>query len=183
MAVHSETIRMMDGFTIYAYTLGNGSSLSYVADEARAYCEARSHRGFLREDPNRHPPERIAIYRVKLRPLPVEAILDILNERGSVVERFVAAMEPIGAVADVGGMSPFLKAISWHTQPPRIVTPSMYWDFPMGSFSPHHHFRGGYTLSSSCSSEAVWTRSAVERILLDVASIYVISRSPNAVYC
>ncbi|WEZ85395.1 hypothetical protein P6U16_25075 (plasmid) [Rhizobium sp. 32-5/1] len=97
---------MMDGFTIYAYTLGNGSSLSYVADEARAYYEARTHRGFLREDPHRHLPEQTAIYRVQLRPLPVEAILDILNERGSVVERFVAAMEPIGAVADVGDVAP-----------------------------------------------------------------------------
>ncbi|MDQ0323564.1 hypothetical protein QO002_005770 [Pararhizobium capsulatum DSM 1112] len=97
---------MTYGFTIYAYTLGNGSSLSYVADEARAYDEARSHRKFLREDPNRHLPERTGIYRVQLRPLPVEAILDILNEHGSVVERFVEAMEPIGAVVDLEEVAP-----------------------------------------------------------------------------
>jgi hypothetical protein len=97
---------MADGLTIYAYTLGNGSSLSYVTDEARAYDEARNHRRFLREDPNRHVPERTEIYRVQLRPLPVEAILDILNEHGSVVESFVEAMATIGAVVDLEEVAP-----------------------------------------------------------------------------
>ncbi len=97
---------MTDGFTIYAYTLGNGSSLSYVSDETRAYDDARSHRRFLREDPNRHVPERTGIYRVQLRRLPVDAILDILNDHGNVVERFVEAMEPIGIVVDLEETAP-----------------------------------------------------------------------------
>ncbi|CAN7701040.1 hypothetical protein LJR098_002504 [Rhizobium sp. LjRoot98] len=97
---------MTDGFTIHAYRLGNGSSLSYGADETRAYNDARSHRPFLHGDPNRRVPERTRIYRVQLRSFPVEAILDILNDYGSVVERFVEAIEPIGTVAYLEEVAP-----------------------------------------------------------------------------
>ncbi len=90
---------MSDGFTIYAYTLGNGSSLSYVSDEARAYEEARGHRRFLLEDPSRMLPEHTIVYRVLLRPLLVGALVDILNDRGCAVERLVETMEPIGKVS------------------------------------------------------------------------------------
>lgn len=89
---------MPDGFTIYAYTLGDGSSLSYVSDEARAYEEARGHRLFLLEDPSRDLPEHTIIYRVVLRPLSVEAFLDILNDRGCALQRLVETMEPVGKV-------------------------------------------------------------------------------------
>ena len=89
---------MPDEFTIYAYTLGAGSSLSYVSDEALAYEEARGHRLFLLEDPSRKLPEYTIVYRVLLRPVQIEALLDILNDRGRAVERLVETMEPIGKV-------------------------------------------------------------------------------------
>jgi hypothetical protein len=90
---------MPDGFAIYAYTLGAGSSLSYVSDEARAYGEARSHRLFLLEDPSRKLPEFTIVYRVLLRPVEIRALLDILDDRGCAVERLVETMERIGKVA------------------------------------------------------------------------------------
>ncbi len=89
---------MPDGFTIYAYTLGAGTSLSYVSDEVRAYEEARSHRLFLLEDPTRKLPEYTIVYRVLLRPVRIGALVDILNDRGCSVESLVETMEPIGKV-------------------------------------------------------------------------------------
>ncbi len=89
---------MPDGFTVYAYTLRNGSSLSYVSDEARVYEEARRHRLFLLEDPSRKLPEHTIVYRVLLRPFLIGALPDILNDRGCAVERLVETMEPIGRV-------------------------------------------------------------------------------------
>jgi hypothetical protein len=90
---------MPDGFTIYAYTLGAGSSLSYVSDEAQAFEEARRHRLFLLEDPTRQLPDYTIVYKVLLRPVQSEALLDMLNDRGCAVERLVETMEPIGKVA------------------------------------------------------------------------------------
>ena len=89
---------MPNGITIYAYTLGAGSSLSYVSDEARAYEDARSHRLFLLEDPTLKLPEYTIVYRILLRPFGIKAVLDILNGRGCAVERLVETMEPIGKV-------------------------------------------------------------------------------------
>jgi hypothetical protein len=89
---------MCGGFTIYAYTLGNGSSLSYVSDEAEAYAEARCHRLFLLNDPSREVPEHTIVYKVLLRPCLDEALIDILNDRGCAIARLVEAMEPIGKV-------------------------------------------------------------------------------------
>ena len=88
---------MSDGFTIYAYPLEAGSSLSYVSDEARAYEEARR-RLFLLEDPPRKLPDYTIVYRVLLRPVQIGALLGILNDRGCAIERLGGTMEPIGKV-------------------------------------------------------------------------------------